>query len=83
MTGYYDIVLGLIPVTLVGIAGGLVLAGVSFTAAVPAGALVSAGLIGHAMFVRSPLESTPMELGEPGGSGRSETESPTPHLAAD
>lgn len=59
MTGYYDVVLGLIPLALLGITGALTVAGFSLTAAVPVAATVSVGLIGHAMFVRSPVDSTP------------------------
>jgi hypothetical protein len=59
MTGYYDLVLGLIPLALVGITGVLTVAGLSITVAVPAAATVSVGLIGHAMFVRSPVDSMP------------------------
>jgi len=54
MAGYYDFVLGIIPVSLIAVAGSLMLAGVSLTLAVPAGALVSLVVIGHAMFVRVP-----------------------------
>jgi len=57
MTGYYDIVLGLIPLTLAGISGALILAGVAPTVAVPAAALVAVGLVSHAIFVRSPTDS--------------------------
>jgi hypothetical protein len=56
MTSYYDIVLGLIPLALFGIAGPLVLLGVQAVVAVPAAALVSVGLIGHALFVNGPTE---------------------------
>jgi hypothetical protein len=56
MTGYYDIVLGLIPLALVGITGALVLAGVGLTTAVPLAATVAVGLVGHALFVRSPTD---------------------------
>lgn len=59
MTGYYDLVLGLIPLALVGISGVLSVAGFSITTAVPVAATVAVGLIGHAMFVRSPVDSTP------------------------
>ncbi len=54
MTGYYDIVLGLIPVALLGITASLSLVGLSLTAAVPIGAFVAMGIIGHAMFVNTP-----------------------------
>lgn len=57
MTSYYDIILGLIPLALFGIAGTLTLLGVQLTVAVPAAALVSVGLIGHALFVNGPADS--------------------------
>ena len=57
MAGYYDIVLGLIPVALLGVTAALSIVGVSMTSAVPAGALIAMGLIGHAMFVNAPIDS--------------------------
>lgn len=67
MTGYYDAILGLIPLALLGITGALTLAGIELTTAVPVGATVSVGLIGHAMFVRTPVdqETTPSRATEP------------------
>ena len=56
MTGYYDIVLGLIPVALLGITAALTFVGLSLTTAVPIGALVAMVIIGHAMFVNSPAD---------------------------
>ncbi len=56
MTGYYDIVLGLIPVALLGITAALTVVGISLTAAVPIGALVSMSIIGHAMFINTPAD---------------------------
>ncbi|WP_436907403.1 hypothetical protein [Halosimplex marinum] len=58
MTGYYDIVLGLIPLALGGIATLLTVFGVALTTAVPVASLVAVGLIGHAMFVNGPVDST-------------------------
>lgn len=58
MTGYYDIVLGLIPVALLGITAALTLVGLSLTAAVPIGSFVSMAIIGHAMFVNTPANTT-------------------------
>lgn len=55
MTSYYDLVLALIPLTLLGGTLGLLAVGMSFTAAIPVGAALSVLLIGHAMFVRSPV----------------------------
>jgi len=58
MTGYYDIVLGLIPLALVGITAVLVVVGdFGLTTAIPLASVVSVGLIGHAMFVRAPVDS--------------------------
>ena len=54
MMSYYDIILGFIPLTLFGISSLLWLTGVPFTMAVPAGALIAVGLIGHALFVNGP-----------------------------
>ncbi|WP_311172781.1 hypothetical protein [Halobellus ordinarius] len=59
MPGYYDYVLGLIPITLFGLSSALVLAGLSLTAALPVAATVAAGIIAHAMFVRAPVATTP------------------------
>jgi hypothetical protein len=57
MAGYYDYVLGLIPLALLGISGLLHLGGgVAITAAVPAGAGAAVALIAHALFVRTPLD---------------------------
>ena len=57
MTGYYDVVLGLIPVALLGITAALTVVGVSLTMAVPLGAVAASVLIGHAMFVNAPIDS--------------------------
>ena len=56
MTGYYDVVLGLIPLALLGIAGTLTVAGFELTTAVPLAAVVAVGLIGHALFVNGPVD---------------------------
>ena len=58
MTGYYDIVLGLIPVALLGITASLTFVGLSLTAAVPIGSLVAMTIIGHAMFVNTPADGS-------------------------
>lgn len=60
MTGYYDIVLGLIPIAFAGISGTLAFAGLGLTIAVTVGALVAVIVMGHAMFVRAPTV-TPSE----------------------
>lgn len=61
MNRYYDLVLGLIPLALLGVSALLHVAGFSLTTAVPMGGFVSAGIIGHAMFVRGPVA----EMAEP------------------
>jgi len=58
MTGYYDIVLGLIPVALLGITAALTFVGLSMTTAVPIGAVVAMIIIGHAMFVNAPAATS-------------------------
>ncbi|WP_338728619.1 hypothetical protein [Haladaptatus sp. DJG-WS-42] len=57
MTGYYDIILGLIPVSLGGITALLTLAGIELTTAVSIAALVSVALIGHGLFVNGPVDT--------------------------
>lgn len=54
MTGYYDYVLGLIPLALFGLTGTLSVAGLGVTQAVPIAATVAAGIVGHALFVNGP-----------------------------
>jgi len=53
---YYDVVLGLIPLAGGGIPIALLWMGITMSLAVSAGALVAAGLIGHGMFIRSPVK---------------------------
>ncbi len=55
MADYYDFVLALIPISLLGVSGLLSGVGIALTVAVPVGAAIAAALIGHAMFVRSPV----------------------------
>jgi hypothetical protein len=59
MVEYYDAILGLIPVSLFGLGGLLSGAGLPFTTAVPVAALVTAALVCHAMFVRTPGSTLP------------------------
>ncbi len=64
MTGYYDVVLGLIPLAMAGITGGLTLSGFELTTAIPLASVVAVGLIGHAMFVRAPVDPTPTDTSQ-------------------
>ncbi|UPV74709.1 hypothetical protein M0R89_01235 [Halorussus limi] len=54
---YYDLILGLIPLALLGLTALLTTVGVGLTAAVPVAGAVSVGMIGHAMFVRTPTDA--------------------------
>lgn len=65
MASYYDFVLALIPLSLLGVSGALTGVGLDLSLAVPLGATVAAGLIGHAMFVRAPIETRDAPSGEP------------------
>ncbi|MDG5778288.1 hypothetical protein VB773_15115 [Haloarculaceae archaeon H-GB2-1] len=56
MAGYYDYVLGMIPIALAGITVLLAGFGFSLTTAVPLASVVSVALIGHAMFVSPPTD---------------------------
>jgi hypothetical protein len=62
MIEYYDAVLGLIPLSFLGLCGLLSGAGLPLSTAVPFAALVSAVLICHAMFMRTPGDA----LSDPG-----------------
>lgn len=55
MTGYYDIVLGLIPASLAGLTALLYVAGMSLSVSIPLASVVTLGLMGHAMFVNAPV----------------------------
>ena len=55
MMGYYDIVLGLIPVSLVGVTTSLIIIGLPLTVAVLPASMIALGLMGHAMFINSPV----------------------------
>lgn len=58
MANYYDVILGFIPLALLGLGGGLHIAGLTLTTAVTIGGLVAVGLVGHALFVRAPVDAT-------------------------
>ena len=54
MTGYYDALLVLIPVALVGVSAALAAVGAANTTAVTLGGVVAAGLVAHGLFVNEP-----------------------------
>lgn len=51
---YYDLVLGSIPGSLLGVTGALSAVGIAFTTALAIGSIIAVALIFHAMFVRTP-----------------------------
>lgn len=55
---YYDLILGLIPVSIAGAAGMVSLLGLGLSIGITVGALVSLALILHALFVRAPLPAS-------------------------
>jgi len=59
MVGYYDLVLGLVPLGLGTIAAAMMLLGYEPTVALPTGSVFAIALIGHAMFVRTPTDAAP------------------------
>ncbi|WP_066411304.1 hypothetical protein [Halorubrum aethiopicum] len=71
MSRYYDYVLGLIPAALIGVTAFLNLVGLSLTAAVPVGAGIAVALMGHAMFVRAPLDDAARTADAAGTASRS------------
>jgi hypothetical protein len=58
MTEYYDLILGLIPLSLIGVTATLSVLGFSITSAVPLAAGIPVALIGHVLFVNSPVDDT-------------------------
>lgn len=59
MIGYYDFVLGLVPVSLLGVSGALLAAGLDLAVAVPLAGAIAAGVIGHGLFVNAPVDGRP------------------------
>jgi len=59
MIGYYDLVLGLVPLSLLGVTAGLYGIGVDLTIAVPLAAALAAAVIGHGLFVNAPVDERP------------------------
>lgn len=57
MVEYYDLVLGLIPLVLAGGTGFLTGIGISLETALSIAALVTVGIIGHALFVHNPANA--------------------------
>jgi len=82
MTGYYDFILGLIPLALVGVTAVLNVAGLAVTMAVPLGAGVAVLLVGHALFVNGPVD-TGTSSSATSAHGSSSTRSSSPVNSAD
>jgi hypothetical protein len=56
--GYYDTILGLIPVVFGGVTGGFLALGFGLMVAIPFGCLGAIAVIGHAMFVNGPTDAS-------------------------
>jgi uncharacterized membrane protein len=70
MTDYYDIVLGLIPVSLAGLTALLASAGMSLSVSISLASTVALGVIGHAMFINGPsVPRTDPETGAESSTG--------------
>lgn len=54
MTGYYDVLLVLLPASLFGLSGVVYAAGVALTPALTLGGLVATALTAHGLFVNEP-----------------------------
>jgi len=62
MTGYYDLILGLIPASFLGTTGLLFAAGIDLMSALPVAGVIAVLLVGHALFVNGPVEDvTPQQ----------------------
>ncbi|WP_254840184.1 hypothetical protein [Natronomonas marina] len=59
MASYYDLVLGLIPLSLAGLTALFLTGGLEMSVAVPLASTVAVGLMGHAMFVNAPVAAVP------------------------
>jgi len=58
MTTYYDYVLAFIPLSLLGVGGLLLAAGMPLEVALATGGLLPIAVMGHALFVNAPTETT-------------------------
>jgi len=58
MAGYYDILLAAVPLSLVGLAGALSVAGVDPTLALTVGGVAATALTAHGLFVNDPASAT-------------------------
>lgn len=65
MTEYYDRILGLIPLSLIGLGVGLQVVGMPQEAALIIGGFVAVGMTADALFVNAPVEQRPSK-GTPG-----------------
>lgn len=71
MPGYYDYMLGFIPVSLLSITAVLTFGGVSSLVAIPIAGTVAIGAICHGMFVNAPIDSANRQASPPAASSAS------------
>lgn len=57
MSRYYDLILGLIPLALFGVAGTLSVFGLTLNVAFSVAAMIALLLVGHALFVNTPVSA--------------------------
>lgn len=69
MTRYYDAILALIPLVLLGVGGSLLVAGVPEPIALSLAGTASVGLVGHAIFVNGPVREDRTDAGSSSGTG--------------
>lgn len=69
---YYDLVLALIPLSFLTIGGGGILTGMGITTAVPLAGVIAMAIVGHAMFIRAPVD-IPITQADPQAQNLSES----------
>ncbi len=77
MTTYYDVVLGVIPLTFVAVIGVSATVGTDLVITLTAGSVLAAGLVGHALFVNPPITHPPTATDRQATPVSGQTESPT------
>lgn len=63
MAAYYDVLLAALPLSLVGLAGGLYAVGVDSTVALTVGGVAATALTAHALFVNDPASAARRHAG--------------------
>lgn len=56
MTGYYDLILGLIPASFLGTIGLLHVVGIGLMMAIPVAGFIALGIVAHGLFINGPVD---------------------------